>query len=58
MKYIEISEAIFRDLLAAKSKLEDIRVLLAARDIHMTKHKLVEQLNRIVNDNRYRDKED
>lgn len=57
MKYIEISETIFRDLLSCKSKLEDIRVLLAGMDNRMTRRKLIERLSQIVNDDRYQDKE-
>lgn len=55
MKYVEISEPVFRDLIGCKSKLEDIKVLLAENK-PMHKKTLVEQLTLIVYSARYQDK--
>lgn len=56
MKYIEISETVFRDLIGCKSKLEDIRAeLVDTKFVH--KKTLVEKLTQIINSTRYQDKE-
>lgn len=50
---VEISETVFRDLIASKSKLEDIKVLLEEGDPRMQKRRLVEKLVKIVYSDRY-----
>ena len=55
MKNVTINEFVFRDLLGAKSKLEDIKVLLREPMYRMTKQRLVEELVDITYSNRYRE---
>ena len=56
MKTITISKDTFLDLIACKSKLEDIRLELEdTKYIH--KRTLVDKLTQIVNSTRYQDKE-
>lgn len=56
MKTITISKGTFLDLIACKSKLEDIRLELEdTKYIH--KRTLVDKLTQIVNSTRYQDKE-
>ena len=50
---VEISETVFRDLIASKSKIEDIKVLLEEGDPRMQKRRLVEKLVKIVYSDRY-----
>jgi len=49
---ITISEAVFRDLISQKSKIEDIKMLLAVSD-RRTKHRMLESLENIVYSRRY-----
>lgn len=53
-KYITISEPIFRDLIGAKPKIEDIKIILNEKR-RMTKRQLMEQLTVLVYSNRYSD---
>ena len=56
MKTITISKGTFLDLIACKSKLEDIKVELEdTKYVH--KRTLVDKLTQIVNSTRYQDKE-
>ena len=52
-KYVTISEAVFRDMLGAKSKLEDIKMLLGEVSSRTTKRDLMERLTVIVYSARY-----
>ena len=53
-RYVTISENIFRDLLNDKSKIEDIKVLLATRS-GIQRQRFMKKLNDIVYMNRYND---
>ena len=57
VRYFQVSEPIMRDLLACKSKVEDIKLALAQDTPFRPKQRLVQQLTNIVNDKRYRDKD-
>ena len=54
MKYIQISEPVFRDLMSAKSKLTDITIVLSTGS-RMPKNRLLEKLNRIIYSQRYKE---
>ena len=57
MKYIEISDAIFKDLIGCKSKIEDIKALLDDNKTKMMHKKtLIERLTQIIDSARYQDK--
>lgn len=56
MKYVEVSETVFRDLLNCKSQVEDIKEVLLL-NAPVSKMKLVENLFRIVYSKRYQDDE-
>ena len=53
MRYIEISEPIFRDLMAAKSKVEDLKLLLLEPNPAWTKKELMEELMLLAFSGRY-----
>lgn len=57
MKYVEVSEPVFRDLIGCKSKIEDIKVMLDDADERITKRKLIQRLKLVVNSARYAEKE-
>lgn len=57
VRYFQVSEPIMRDLLACKSKLEDIKIALAQDTPFRPKQRLVQQIANIVNDNRYQEKD-
>ena len=52
MRYIQISEPVFRDLMSAKSKLTDITIVLSDQE-KIPKNRLVKKLNRIIQSPRY-----
>jgi hypothetical protein len=52
VRYIQISEPIFRDLMSAKSKLTDIITVLSEQE-KIPKDRLVKKLNRIIQSPRY-----
>ena len=54
MRYIQISEPVFRDLMSAKSKLTDITIVLSTGS-RMPKNRLLEKLNRIIYSQRYKE---
>lgn len=54
MKYIQLSEPVFRDLMSAKSKLTDITIVLATES-RTPKDRLLKKLNRIINSQRYKE---
>lgn len=57
MRYIQISESVFRDLIGCKSKIEDIKALLTELEPRLSKRKLLERLTLLVYSSRYQDKE-
>ena len=56
VRYFQISEPIMRDLLACKSKLEDIKLALAQDTPFRPKQRLVQQLTNIVTEERYQER--
>ena len=54
MRYIQISEPIFRDLMSAKSKLTDITIVLSEQE-KIPKNRLLTKLNRIIYSQRYKE---
>ena len=54
MRYIQISEPVFRDLMSAKSKLTDIIAVLSDQE-KIPKNRLLEKLNRIIYSQRYKE---
>lgn len=54
MRYIQISEPVFRDLMSAKSKLTDITIVLSTGS-RIPKNRLLEKLNRIIYSQRYKE---
>ena len=56
-RYITISEPIFRDLIGAKSKIEDIKVMLYDVKPSTTKQQLLEQLTVLAYSSRYQKEE-
>ena len=54
-KYVTISEPVFRDLLGAKSKVEDLKTLLYDVKPSTTKYMLMEQLTALAYSDRYGD---
>ena len=54
MRYIQISEPVFRDLMSAKSKLTDITIVLATES-QTPKNRLLTKLNRIIYSQRYKE---
>ena len=56
MRYIQISEPVFRDLMSAKSKLTDITIVLSTQS-RIPKNRLLEKLNRIIYSQRYKEDE-
>lgn len=54
MRYIQISEPVFRDLMSAKSKLTDIIAVLFDQE-KIPKNRLVKKLNRIIYSQRYKE---
>ena len=54
MRYIQISEPVFRDLMSAKSKLTDITIVLSTQS-RIPKNRLLEKLNRIIYSQRYKE---
>ena len=54
MRYIQISEPVFRDLMSAKSKLTDITIVLSTQS-RIPKNRLLEKLNRIIKSQRYKE---
>lgn len=56
-RYITISEPIFRDLIGAKSKIEDIKVMLYDVKPRTTKQQLLEQLTVLAYSSRYQEEE-
>ena len=54
MRYIQLSEPVFRDLMSAKSKLTDITIVLATES-RTPKDRLLKKLNRIINSQRYKE---
>ncbi len=54
MRYIQISEPVFRDLMSAKSKLTDITIILSDQE-KISKNRLVTKLNRIIYSQRYKE---
>ena len=54
MRYIQISEPVFRDLMSAKSKLTDITIVLSDQE-KIPKNRLVKKLNRIIYSQRYKE---
>ena len=54
MKYIQISEPVFCDLMSAKSKLTDIKAVLSDQE-KIPKDRLVKKLNRIIYSQRYKE---
>ena len=57
VRYFQVSEPIMRDLLACKSKLEDIKLELAQDTPFKSKQRLVQQITNIVIDERYQEKD-
>ena len=57
VRYFQVSEPIMRDLLACKSKLEDIKLALAYDSPFKSKQRLVQQITNIVIDERYQEKD-
>lgn len=57
VRYFQISEPIMRDLLACKSKVEDIKLALMQDSPFRPKQRLVQQLTNIVTDGRYQEKD-
>lgn len=57
VRYFQVSEPIMRDLLACKSKLEDIKLALAQDTPFKSKQRLVQQITNIVIDERYQEKD-
>ncbi len=56
VRYFQVSEPIMRDLLACKSKLEDIKLALAQDTPFRPKQRLVQQLTNIVTEERYQER--
>jgi hypothetical protein len=54
VRYIQISEPVFRDLMSAKSKLTDITIVLSTQS-RIPKNRLLEKLNRIIYSQRYKE---
>ena len=54
MRYIQISEPVFRDLMSAKSKLTDITIVLSDQE-KIPKNRLLTKLNRIIYSQRYKE---
>ena len=54
MRYIQISEPVFRDLMSAKSKLTDITIVLSTES-KIPKNRLLKKLNRIIYSQRYKE---
>ncbi len=54
MRYIQISEPVFRDLMSAKSKLTDITIILSDQE-KIPKNRLLTKLNRIIYSQRYKE---
>ena len=54
MRYIQISEPVFRDLMSAKSKLTDITIVLSEQE-KIPKNRLLTKLNRIIYSQRYKE---
>lgn len=57
VRYFQVSEPIMRDLLACKSKVEDIKLTLACDSPFKPKQRLVQQITNIVIDERYQEKD-
>lgn len=57
VRYFQVSEPIMRDLLACKSKVEDIKIALANDSPFRPKQRLAQQIANIVNDKRYQEKD-
>ena len=55
MRYIQISEPIFRDLIGCKSKLEDIKLFLSGSLAGVTKTRVVDKVTNIAYSHRYED---
>ena len=53
MRYFQISEPIMRDLMSAKSKVEDIKTLLYGPTFHPNGKEWREYLLQIINTTRY-----
>ena len=54
MRYIQLSEPVFRDLMSAKSKLTDITIVLSDQE-KIPKNRLLTKLNRIIYSQRYKE---
>ena len=57
VRYFHVSEPIMRDLLACKSKLEDIKLALSYDSPFKSKQRLIQQITNIVIDERYQEKD-
>jgi hypothetical protein len=54
VRYIQLSEPVFRDLISAKSKLTDITIVLSTES-RTPKDRLLTKLNRIIYSQRYKE---